>query len=84
MMTMASLTAGPGDARKTFERCRELFDEIRESGVAGTRFNILSMGMSGDFEMAIEEGANMVRVGTALFGEPKPGMEDGADDEDED
>ncbi len=84
LMTMAAMGASPLETRKTFERCRELFEEIRESGMAGTRFNILSMGMSGDYEAAIEEGANMVRVGTALFGEPKPGMSDGSDDEDED
>ncbi len=84
LMTMAAMGASPMDTRKTFERCRELFEEIRESGMAGSRFNILSMGMSGDYEMAIEEGANMVRVGTALFGEPKPGMNDGSDEDDED
>lgn len=84
LMTMAALDADQAEARRTFVQCRELFDEIRESGVAGPRFNILSMGMSGDYEMAIQEGANMVRVGTALFGEAKGGMSDGADDEDED
>ena len=83
LMTMASLTADATEARKTFERCRELFEEIRESGVASPRFNILSMGMSGDFEHAIAEGSNMVRIGTALFGEPKPGMADGDEEEDE-
>jgi hypothetical protein len=84
LMTMAALTADPTESRKTFERCRELFHEIRDSGIASPKFNILCMGMSGDFEAAIAEGANMVRVGTALFGEPKPGMADSADDEDED
>lgn len=84
LMTMAALGASPMETRKTFGRCRELFEEVRESGMAGTRFNILSMGMSGDYEAAIEEGANMVRVGTSLFGEAKPGMGDGAEDEDED
>lgn len=77
MMTMAPLSATPEQARPTFGRARELFQEIRESGVVNPDFNVLSMGMSGDFEVAIEEGANMVRVGTALFGEPRPGaMED--------
>jgi pyridoxal phosphate enzyme (YggS family) len=84
LMTMAAQQATPDEVRKTFERCRELFEEIRESGVAGSRFNILSMGMSGDYEMAIEEGANLVRVGTALFGEAKPGMDDASEDDDED
>lgn len=86
LMTMAPYSTNPEDARQTFVRCRELFKEIRDSGVVGDRppggkFDILSMGMSGDFEVAIEEGANMVRVGSALFGEPKPGM---ADEDDKD
>ncbi|MBX3404336.1 MAG: YggS family pyridoxal phosphate-dependent enzyme [Phycisphaeraceae bacterium] len=83
LMTMAPLSANPEDSRPTFGRCRELFDEIRESGDVPPTFNILSMGMSGDFEIAIQEGANMVRVGTALFGEPRAGadVEDESDDE---
>lgn len=83
LMTMAPLSANPEDSRPTFGRCRELFDEIRESGDVPPTFNILSMGMSGDFEIAIQEGANMVRVGTALFGEPRAGAdaEDESDDE---
>lgn len=76
LMTMAPLSSNPEDARATFGRCRELFNEIRDSGVVNPArggFDILSMGMSGDYEIAIEEGANLVRVGTALFGEPRPG-----------
>ena len=84
LMTMAAAEADASEVRRTFQRGKELFDEIRESGVASPTFNILSMGMSGDFEAAILEGANMVRVGTALFGEPKPGVGDGTDEEDED
>jgi uncharacterized pyridoxal phosphate-containing UPF0001 family protein len=53
--------------RRTFERCRELFEDIRKAGVGGRTFNILSMGTSDTFETAIEEGANIVRVGRALF-----------------
>lgn len=83
LMTMAPLSDRAEDSRGTFARCRELFDEIRESGDVPPSFNILSMGMSGDFEIAIEEGANMVRVGSAIFGEPAAGS--GADEsEDED
>src|SRR5262249_42881544 len=81
LMTMAPYSEKPEDARATFGRCRELFYEIRDSGAVNPQFNILSMGMSGDFEVAIEEGANLVRVGTALFGEPKPGTVD-EDDKD--
>jgi PLP dependent protein len=69
LMTMASYSENPEDSRQTFIRCRELFEEIRRTGVGDGQFNILSMGMSGDFEVAIEEGANIVRVGTAIFGE---------------
>jgi pyridoxal phosphate enzyme (YggS family) len=83
LMTMAAAGADPTETRKTFGRCRELFEEVRESGMAGPRFNILSMGMSGDYEMAIEEGANMIRVGSALFGEPKAGESDGSDEDDD-
>ena len=46
--------------------------DIRAIGSGGERFDILSMGMSGDYEVAIECGANLVRVGSAIFGEPKP------------
>ncbi len=84
LMTMAAADVDASEVRRTFQRGKELFDEIRESGVASPKFNILSMGMSGDFEAAILEGSNMVRVGTSLFGEPKPGVGDGSDDEDED
>lgn len=73
LMTMAPHSDNPEDARSTFARTRELFEEMRVSGVVERDFNILSMGMSGDFEVAIEEGANMVRVGSALFGEPAQG-----------
>jgi PLP dependent protein len=73
LMTMAAYSENPEEARSTFARGRELFEEIRVSGVVGPHFNILSMGMSGDFEVAIEEGANMVRVGSALFGERPEG-----------
>jgi pyridoxal phosphate enzyme (YggS family) len=69
LMCMAPLADDPEKARPVFVRCRELFDDILRSGVAGERFDILSMGMSTDFEVAIECGANMVRVGTAIFGE---------------
>lgn len=82
LMTMAPLSSNPDDARRTFRRCRELFEDIRSSGVVGRDFNILSMGMSNDFEIGIEEGANLVRVGTALFGEPKPGTVDEDDKDD--
>lgn len=56
-------------ARRTFDRCRELFEDIKTARAGGDRFDLLSMGMSGDYEMAIECGANLVRVGSAIFGD---------------
>lgn len=72
LMTMAAFDDGTNGARRAFVRCRELFDEIRDSGAVSPHFNILSMGMSGDFEIGIEEGSNLVRVGTAIFGAGNP------------
>jgi len=54
------------DARAGFRRLRALRDRI--TGASGTALPELSMGMSGDFEVAIEEGSTMVRIGSALFG----------------
>jgi len=69
IMTMAPHSDNPEDARSVFARCRELFEDIKSSKVAGPNFNILSMGMTGDFEVAIEEGANLVRIGRGFFGD---------------
>lgn len=71
LMCMAPLAADAEQARPVFTRCRELFEDIGRTGAGGERFDILSMGMSSDFEVAIECGANMVRVGTAIFGEAR-------------
>lgn len=68
LMTMAPYSEDPEEARPHFARLREIFEEVRFRKIGGERFKHLSMGMSGDFEVAIEEGATMVRVGTALFG----------------
>jgi pyridoxal phosphate enzyme (YggS family) len=67
LMTMAPNEDKPEATRVYFSRLREVFDDIRGEGVAGPEFRELSMGMSHDFEVAIEEGATMVRVGSALF-----------------
>lgn len=69
LMTMAPYSANPEDARPHFERLTELYEDIRRKGIGGPGFNILSMGMSHDFEIAIECGANLVRVGSAIFGD---------------
>ncbi len=71
LMTMAPHTStDPAAARLTFIRLRELFEEARRIGAGGEHFNILSMGMSDDYEVAIQEGANLVRIGSAIFGPP--------------
>lgn len=82
LMCMAPYSTNPEDSRPVFQRCRELFDEIRTRGFANGKFNILSMGMSNDYEVAIECGANIVRVGSALFGEPTVETQDADDEED--
>jgi len=67
LMAMAPLTEDERVTRRTFERTRELFDEIVAERVTGPAFKELSLGMSSDFEHAIEFGATMVRIGSALF-----------------
>ncbi len=67
----------PQFARPSFERCKELFEEIVKTGICSGRFDILSMGSSSDFDVAIECGANVVRVGDAIFGQPEDGAEPG-------
>lgn len=83
LMTMAPYSDNPEDSRLTFDRCREVFDDIRRRGTGGDAFNILSMGMTGDFEVAIDAGANLVRIGSAIFGE-RTAASDVEDDDDED
>ena len=68
LMTLPPVPDTPEDARPFFRRLRELRDEWLAAGVPASMLRELSMGMSGDFEVAIEEGATMVRVGTAIFG----------------
>jgi pyridoxal phosphate enzyme (YggS family) len=67
MMTMAPLTDDPEAARHSFVRLRELFEECRSAKIGGDEFRHLSMGMSQDYELAVEEGATLLRIGTALF-----------------
>jgi len=67
LMTLAPITLKPEMARPFFVRLREVRDSLEEK--LGIRLPELSMGMSGDFEEAVLEGATLVRVGTALFGE---------------
>jgi uncharacterized pyridoxal phosphate-containing UPF0001 family protein len=69
LMTMAALVADPEEARPSFRLLRELAERLREKDIEGAHFDILSMGLSNDFEVAIEEGSTMVRIGTAVFAE---------------
>jgi pyridoxal phosphate enzyme (YggS family) len=69
LMTLPPYFENPDCGRPYFKTLRELRDELRAQGHFGGHAGELSMGMSHDFEIAIEEGATMVRVGTALFGE---------------
>jgi pyridoxal phosphate enzyme (YggS family) len=68
LMTMAPLTARPERTRPTFVRLREIFEEMRTEKMGGKDFRHLSMGMTQDYQVAVEEGATIIRVGTALFG----------------
>jgi PLP dependent protein len=67
LMAMASLGGGLDAARRDFRRLSQLRDRLRRSCPAAVDLSELSMGMSGDYEVAIEEGATIVRVGSALF-----------------
>jgi pyridoxal phosphate enzyme (YggS family) len=68
LMTMAPLEAKPAAIQHVFSRTHEIFEEMKWHKIGGAGFRHLSMGMSHDFELAIAEGATMIRVGTALFG----------------
>jgi len=69
LMTVPPFTDDPEDARPFFRRLRELRGAIARRKLPGIQTDVLSMGMSHDFEVAIEEGSTCVRVGTAIFGE---------------
>ena len=68
-MTVPPFTEDPEGARPYFRRLRELRDRLAVRGFPGVGLDVLSMGMSHDFEVAIEEGSTCVRIGTAIFGE---------------
>ena len=68
LMIMPPFFSHPEDVRPYFRRLRQLLDQLNRKGVVTAELKELSMGMSHDFEVAIEEGATMVRLGTAIFG----------------
>jgi pyridoxal phosphate enzyme (YggS family) len=67
LMTMAPLTHNKDIVRTCFIRARELFVEMRGERIVGPQFTELSMGMSSDYEVAVEEGATVLRIGSAIF-----------------
>ena len=69
LMTIPPFTEDPEGARPYFQKLRRLRDSIASRKISGIGMELLSMGMSHDFEVAIEEGSTCVRVGTAIFGE---------------
>ena len=68
LMTMGPFVDNPEKLRPLFRETKKLFDRIRDMGIKNADMEILSMGMSDSFLIAVEEGANMVRIGTAIFG----------------
>ena len=69
LMTIAPYTDNPETNRRYFAMLRELAVDISQKCIDNVSMNVLSMGMTGDFEVAIEEGATIIRVGTGIFGE---------------
>ncbi len=69
LMTMGPIAEDPEVSRPFFRRTRELFNTLKGMNLPNIQMRYLSMGMSDSYRIAIEEGANMVRIGTALFGE---------------
>ncbi len=67
LMTIGPLTDDIGKIEKSFELTHTLFERIQK--MAGSGFDKLSMGMSGDYELALDHGANVLRIGTAIFGQ---------------
>jgi PLP dependent protein len=68
LMTMGPLAGDPEDARPYFVETRKLYEKLKGGNIAGIEMKILSMGMTNSYRVAIEEGSNMVRIGTRIFG----------------
>jgi pyridoxal phosphate enzyme (YggS family) len=68
LMTMGPMFGNPEDARSYFIETRKIFDKMRSLVLPGVEMRYLSMGMTNSFKVAIEEGANIVRIGTKIFG----------------
>jgi pyridoxal phosphate enzyme (YggS family) len=72
LMTMGPRFGNPEDARPYFRATKEAFDRLARANLPNVEMRYLSMGMSNSYQVAIEEGANMIRLGTVLFGERQP------------
>ncbi len=68
LMTIGLFSDNAEDTRPCFKKLKTLFDNIKSANIPNVEMRYLSMGMTSDFEVAIEEGSNMVRVGTGIFG----------------
>ena len=68
-MTIAPYTDNPETNRQYFRQLKQLSVDIKSKNIDNVTMDCLSMGMTGDYEVAIEEGATLVRVGTGIFGE---------------
>ncbi len=68
LMTMGPLSGDPEDSRPYFKETKRIFDKVKALNLAGLQMRYLSMGMTNSYLVAIEEGANMVRIGTKIFG----------------
>lgn len=71
LMTMGPFAGEPEDARPYFQKTKSIFEEIKVLNMPDVKMEFLSMGMSNSYRVAIEEGANLVRIGTKLFGQRK-------------
>jgi pyridoxal phosphate enzyme (YggS family) len=71
LMGMASFSDNANRVRSEFKNLKKFFDKYAESQTKSCKLQILSMGMSGDYKIAVEEGSTMVRIGSLLFGERK-------------
>jgi hypothetical protein len=71
LMTMGPLSGAAEESRPYFQKTKILFEQLQAMNLAGAQMKYLSMGMSDSYKIALQEGANLVRIGTALFG-PRP------------
>ena len=68
LMTMGPFATDPEVSRPYFQTTRDIFMKLKQENIPGVEMTYLSMGMSDSYKVAIEEGANLVRIGTSIFG----------------